>query len=127
MSAQIPPVSSDVSKTTVDTLQDLMKNEQTVQLLSNSLIEKLKSQFPDTSLGGIYASIQTVLPDVLDKVCNETLSWKSTRTNYEEAVVLVAKRALTKCEKLVQNIEPDTRNFIHERPIAPKEKSVSEL
>ena len=107
-------------------LKQLLENQQTMTLISSALTEKLKEEFGNVSIAAIHASIQTTVPDICEQIIKETDSWEPTRSNYEEAVKSIAKRALTATQKLLMHIEPEQQQFVQARNIGIKEKSVDE-
>jgi hypothetical protein len=84
-------------------LEDMMRMPTTREIVIASVQEKLLEQFPTESLQAAHAAAGVVYDNVLDDLLLE-LRWENTRSNYIDAVKLLASRVLVHARHSIASI-----------------------
>lgn len=102
----------------------MLLDPSTQKLVYDNLVPRLREQFPDRPIDAISAAIKAYLPEATESIVSETVLWEPHRTNYAEAVKMLAKKCAQMCEKQLHHVEPDREYLVPERALRGREDSV---
>ncbi len=85
-------------------LEQMMRLPMTREIVIASVQQKLLDQFPTESLQAAHAAAGVVYDNVLDEILATVLTWENTRSNYIDAVKLLAAKTLVHARHSIASV-----------------------